>query len=84
MKPKKAKEFSIRSEQIHTQEWKIYKLECITIIIQMWKGSQALQQKIKSRKKLWCIFINQHVWWECNVMSRSVTHICNLLRINII
>lgn len=58
MKPKKAKEFSIRSEQIHTQEWKIYKLECITIFISMWKGSQALQQKIK---------INQHVWWELGV-----------------
>lgn len=58
MKPKKAKEFSIRSEQIHTQEWKIYKLEWITIFIQMWKGSQALQQKIK---------INQHVWWELGV-----------------
>lgn len=58
MKPKKAKEFSIRSEQIHTQEWKIYKIKCIKIVIQMWKGSQALQQKIK---------INQHVWWELGV-----------------
>lgn len=67
MKPKKAKEFSIRSEQIHTQEWKIYKIKWITIFIQMWKGSQALQQKIKSIKKLWSIFINQHVWWGLGV-----------------
>lgn len=68
MKPKKAKEFSIRSEQIHTQEWKIYKLECITVFMSMWKGSQALQQKLKSSKKLWCIFINQHVWYGINII----------------